>query len=61
MDSVDDKQLINAEVPMSELVKYATDLRSMTQGRGKFSSEFLRYEEVPPMIQEKIINDAKND
>ncbi len=61
MDSVDDKQLINAEVPMSELVKYATDLRSMTQGRGKFTSEFLRYEEVPPMIQEKIINDAKND
>ena len=60
MDAVEDKQVINAEVPMAELVKYATDLRSMTQGRGKFSSEFLRYEETPPMIAEKIINDAKN-
>ncbi|MBP5373124.1 MAG: hypothetical protein J6Y44_02955, partial [Clostridia bacterium] len=41
------------------LVKYAIDLRSMTQGRGRFTAEFVRYEEVPPMAQDKIIADAK--
>lgn len=45
-----------AEVPLSETAKYATDLRAMTRGQGKFSTEFLRYEEVPPQLAEKIIN-----
>lgn len=45
-----------AEVPLSEIAKYATDLRGMTRGQGKFVSEFLRYEEVPPQLAEKIIN-----
>lgn len=40
-------QKIYAEVPMSEMFTYATDLRSMTQARGVFTSEFLRYDEVP--------------
>jgi elongation factor G len=40
------------------MTKYATDLRSMTQGRGKFSGEFVRYEEVPFEIQEKVIKGA---
>lgn len=59
MDSVEGKQVINAEVPLAEMFKYATDLRSMTQGRGRFEMEFLRYEEVPFAAQEKIIKDAK--
>lgn len=54
-------QVVSAEAPLSEMLKYATDLRSMTQGRGKFSAEFLRYEEVPFSAQEKIIADAKKD
>ncbi len=58
MELVDGKQVISAEAPLSEMMKYATDLRSMTQGRGKFSSQFLRYEEVPYQAQEKIIADA---
>lgn len=44
-----------AEVPLSEIAKYATDLRSMTRGQGRFSTEFLRYEELPPAIAEKVI------
>lgn len=47
--------IVVAEAPLSEVAKYATDLRSMTRGQGKFSTEFLRYEEVPPQIAEKII------
>ncbi len=61
MESNGEKQVISAEAPLSEMLKYATDLRSMTQGRGKFTSEFLRYEEVPFSAQEKIIADAKKD
>ena len=50
-------QLINAEVPLSEMFGYATDLRSQTQGRGTFSMEFLKYSEVPKSIAEKIIGE----
>ena len=59
MELVDGLQEISAEAPLIEMLKYATDLRSMTQGRGKFSSEFVGYEEVPFSAQEKIIADAK--
>ncbi len=59
MDLVDGKQVVNGEAPMGELAKYATDLRSMTQGRGKFTMEFVRYEEVPQSAAEKIIADSK--
>ncbi|MCI5614670.1 MAG: elongation factor G [Clostridia bacterium] len=55
----DGLQLVEAEVPMSEVADYAITLRSMTQGRGSFSVKFERYEAVPPEVQEKIIADAK--
>lgn len=58
-DQVEGKSIVSAEAPQSELSKYATDLRSMTQGRGRFTAEFARYEEVPPMAQDKIIKEAK--
>ncbi len=48
-----------AEVPLSEITKYSTDLRGLTRGQGKFSTEFLRYEEVPPQLADKIIADNK--
>lgn len=48
MDLVDEKeQKITAEVPMAEMMKYSTELRSMTQGRGSFVIEFDRYEPAP--------------
>lgn len=51
-------QQVVAEVPQAEMFRYATDLRSMTQGRGSFSMNFERYEEAPPMVAEKIIAEA---
>ncbi len=49
------KQMIIAEIPLSELYTYATDVRSMTQGRGEVSYHFERYEEAPSDIQDKVI------
>ncbi|MCK9267322.1 MAG: elongation factor G [Alkaliphilus sp.] len=54
-------QLVVAEAPQSEMFKYATDLRSMTQARGSFSMEFARYEEAPQIISEKVIEAAKEE
>lgn len=55
MDAVGNKKCIIAEVPTSEMQKYATDLRSMTQSRGDYRHWFERYEEAPMEIQKKII------
>jgi elongation factor G len=55
MDAAGKYQVINAEVPMVEVLTYAPDLRSMTGGRGIFSVEFLRYDEVPAQLAEKIV------
>lgn len=52
-------QQVEAEVPQSEMFKYATDLRSMTQGRGYFKLKFDRYEEAPSIVANKIIEEAK--
>ena len=55
MDSGDGFQVIHAEAPLAEVFTYATDLRSMTQGRGSFSMAEARYEEVPAMLVGKIV------
>ncbi len=52
-------QVVEAEVPMAEMGRYAIDLRSMTQGRGSFTFHFVRYEEATPQAQEKAIAEAK--
>ncbi|NLX62968.1 MAG: elongation factor G [Tissierellia bacterium] len=52
-------QLVIAEAPQAELFEYAIDLRSMTQARGSFTMEFLRYEEVPANIAERIIEESR--
>ncbi|MDR3259477.1 MAG: elongation factor G [Fusobacteriaceae bacterium] len=49
------EQILNVEVPQSEILKYALDLRAMTQGRGSFTYKFERYDEVPDIIAKKII------
>ena len=51
-------QKVSAEAPLAEMFKYATDLRSMTQARGSFSMSFSRYEEVPALAAQKIIDAA---
>ena len=55
MDTEEGVQVINAEVPQAELSKYATELRSMTQGRGSFSVEFARYEPLPSNLAAELI------
>ena len=61
MEQEGNLQKVNAEVPLAEMFKYTTDLRSMTQARGSFTSEFERYEEVPEAEAKKIIEEnAKN-
>ncbi|MBS4022102.1 MAG: elongation factor G [Dethiobacter sp.] len=59
MEPTDGLQKIKANVPMSEMLKYSIDLRSMTQGRGAFSMKFDRYEEVPAHIAEQVVAAAK--
>ena len=52
-------QIVEAEVPMAEMMTYAIDLRSLTQSRGSFTFHFVRYEDAPPAVQEKAIEAAK--
>ena len=52
-------QAINAEIPLSEMFGYATDLRGLTQGRGNFSMEFSHYAEVPRNVAEKVIGNKQ--
>jgi elongation factor G len=59
MDTADGRQVIRATVPQSELFSYATELRSITGGRGTFSSTLDRYEEVPAHLAEKVIEAHK--
>ena len=61
MNPVDGGTEVVAEAPLSEMFKYATDLRSMTQARGSFTSEFVRYEDVPAMEAKKIIEQSKKE
>ncbi len=54
-------QVILAEVPFAEMTDYVIALRAATQGRGRFDFEFIRYDEVPASLTDKIIAEAKND
>ncbi len=55
MDTEGDMQVIKAHVPQAEMFSYATELRSLTQGRGSFTTELDHYEDVPAHIAEKVI------
>lgn len=57
----EDGTTIKAHVPQAEMFKYANDLKSKTQGRGQFKMEFYNYEEVPPNLAEKIIEEAQKE
>ena len=59
MTAEDGMQTVEAEVPMAEMSSYTIDLRSMTQGRGSFTCKFIRYEEAPGNVQQKVMEEAK--
>jgi elongation factor G len=61
VDSKGNYQVVEANVPMAEMLKYAPDLNSKTGGRGTFTMEFSHYEEVPAQLTEKIIAQAKKE
>ena len=56
METVNGSQEIRAEIPLSEMFGYATDLRSRTQGRGNYTMTFDHYSEVPKNVAEKVIS-----
>jgi elongation factor G len=55
MNPEDDYNVVEAQVPQAEILRYAIDLKSITQGRGTFTMKFSHYEEVPAHISQKII------
>jgi elongation factor G len=55
----DGTSIVRAQVPMAEMLRYASDLRSITGGRGTFEMEFLHYDEVPAHIADRVIAEAK--
>ncbi len=61
MEPKDGHQVIKAQVPLSEMMRYAIDLKSITQGRGVFHMEFAQYEEVPARIADQVIEQARKD
>jgi elongation factor G len=59
MDQGHGEQIIHTEIPEAEIVSYAIDLKAMTQGSGTFTREFLRYEQIPAHLIDKIIEEYK--
>jgi elongation factor G len=59
MDSKSGSTIIKAQAPLAEMLSYASDLTSMTQGRGSYAMEYSHYDVVPPQISEKIVTTAK--
>jgi len=59
VDTQGHNQMIKAQVPMAEILRYAPDLRSMTSGRGEFQAEFSHYDELPAHLTEKVIKESK--
>jgi elongation factor G len=52
-------QVIKAQVPESEMMRYTIDLKAMTQGRGTFTTKFIGYEEVPARLSESLVAQLK--
>jgi elongation factor G len=61
MEAKGRNQLIQAQVPMAEILRYAPDLTSMTGGRGSFTAEFDHYEEMPAPIIQKVVDQEKKE
>src|SRR5262245_34349975 len=61
MEPGDETSVVRAQVPMAEMLNYEPHLRSMSGGRGSYSMEFSHYEELPAMLMEKVVTEAKKE
>jgi elongation factor G len=61
MEPGDESTVVRAQVPMAEMLNYEPNLRSMSGGRGSYSMEFSHYEELPGMLAEKVVAEAKKE
>jgi elongation factor G len=61
MDTVGLKSVVTAEVPLSEMLRYGNDLRSMTGGRGIYTMEFNRYDKMPSHVQEQLVAQMESE
>lgn len=61
IDSKSGMSVVNAEIPLAEMDRYATDLRAMTQGTGWYDMTFARYEQMQPQMAERVIAESKKD
>jgi len=61
MNPEDGLNVIEAQVPLAEILRYAIDLKSITQGRGSYTVDFSHYEEVPANITQRIITGRKTE
>ena len=61
MEPGDESSVVRAQVPMAEMLNYEPHLRSMSGGRGSYSMEFSHYEELPGMLTEKVVAEAKKE
>jgi len=59
MDSRGKNEVVKARIPLAEMFKYASDLRSVTGGRGSYSMSFSTYEVVPARIAQTVVEQAK--
>jgi elongation factor G len=59
MDPQGTVQIVKAQIPLAEILTYAPDLRSMTEGRASFTTAFSHYEEVPSHLAEKVVEESQ--
>ncbi len=61
VDARGKSQIVKTQVPLAEVLRYSSDLRSITSGRGQFTMSISHYEEVPAMVAEKVVAEAKKE
>ena len=61
VDALGKSQIVRCQVPLAEVLRYSSDLRSITSGRGQFTMKIDHYEEAPAVVAEKVIAEAKKE
>ena len=61
VDALGKSQIVRCQVPLAEVLRYSSDLRSITSGRGQFTMKVSHYEEIPAVIAEKVISESKKE